>query len=173
MLGSVLLLPLAIGLAVAVALYRLGPPRSRPFVPAVAVALADVGWRVASRLLGLDPLPGVNVWPSELGAPWPPAVLVGVLAALLLAQPGRGAAIALGAVEAVRFVLTAIPFALRAMERLRGWGMFDPGRPDPWASEILHLVLHAAAVVLLFTGYRGHLRARGAEARAAVGGAFG
>jgi hypothetical protein len=100
------------------------------------------------------------------------AVVVG-LAGWLLARPGAGPALALAAVQLARLVLTALPLVLLAAERLAGWGIFDPAHPaEPWATEVLHALLQAAAALLLATGYRRHRKARREEWAASVADVF-
>lgn len=129
--------------------------RALPFVPALAVAMTDVAWRIASALLAWSPeFGGTLVMPAELSSPWPAAAVTACLAAALLVRPGRSTALALGVVALARLGVTALPLAAYAVERLVGWGIFDPAQPDPLSpwTELLHAALHAATVVLLVTG---------------------
>lgn len=129
--------------------------RALPFVPALAVALADAEWRVASALLGVAPdSGGTMVLPAELSPPWTVAAVTAVLGVWLLVRPGRLPAAALGALALGRLTLTALPLAAFAVERLVGWGMYDPAHPSPLSpwTELLHATLHAATAVLLAVG---------------------
>jgi hypothetical protein len=172
-MDALLLVPLVAGLVAPVVLRRRAPRPSRAFVPAVSVALAEVCWRVVVRLIGALPDRGPTIRPAEWSSPWQVALVVTGLCAWLVVRPGRGPAVALGVVETARALATALPLAVLAAERLGGWGIFDPARPDePWVIESVHLALHVGAAALLVPGYRGYLADRERARLAAAADAF-
>lgn len=161
------------------------------YLPAVAMPLADAGWRIASRVARFVPVRGYVSHPAELYPPWWPAAITLALTAWLLLRPGRIAAIVFSAVELLRALGIALPLALVAWERFHGWGIYMPdGAPQDgwtfyapqefhsgpeiqaWQTELVHLALNLIAVALVPWCARRLRRAREEARRAEVIAAF-